>query len=138
MDRTLHRAKRHSRRRGQRNQGAWQRFSPDGVHCRYCKHDGARHLVSSAQPHFYRRATAGELANPSVTLYRHGSVLVRRQPVTRDAELVVAFCTACAESLGTEQVLCYQRTLGIGEVIGVGDAGRKREANGSIPRGGTP
>ena len=41
MDRTLKKAKRSNRRRRERNGGAWQRFSPDGVHCRYCKHDGA-------------------------------------------------------------------------------------------------
>ena len=41
MDRTLKRAKRNNKRRGQRNSGAWQRFSPDGKTCRYCEHDGA-------------------------------------------------------------------------------------------------
>ena len=41
MDRTLKRATRKNRRRGQRNHGAWQRFSLDGKTCRYCKHDGA-------------------------------------------------------------------------------------------------
>ena len=34
-------------------------------------------------------------------------------------ELITAFCVACAESIGTHQVLCYQRNLGIGEVVGV-------------------
>ena len=45
-------------------------------------------------------------------LYRHtlpqgGSVLVRRMVVANHAELITAFCTACAESIGTHQVLCY-------------------------------
>ena len=31
MDRTLKRAKRNNKRRGQRNYGAWRRFSPDGT-----------------------------------------------------------------------------------------------------------
>ena len=39
MDRTLKRAKRNNKRRGRRNHGAWERFCPDGVHCRYCGHD---------------------------------------------------------------------------------------------------
>ena len=39
--------------------------------------------------------------------------------VASRAELITAFCTACAESIGTGQVLCYQRNLAIGEVVGL-------------------
>ena len=118
MDRTLKRAKRSNRRRRERNGGAWERFSPDGVHSRYCKHDGAK------QPHFYRPATEAERRTPFERLYRHdlpqgGSVLVKRVVVANHAELITAFCTACAESIGTHQVLCYQRNLAVGEVVGI-------------------
>ena len=124
MDRTLKRAKRSNRRRRERSDGAWQRFSPDGVHCRYCKHDGSKHLLSSGQPHFFRPATEAERRDPYLMLYRHnlpegGSTLVRRMTVANRAELITAFCTACAESIGTHQVLCYQRNLAIGEVVGL-------------------
>ena len=124
MDRTLKRAKRNSKRRGQRNGGAWGRFSPDGETCRYCEHDGSQHLVSSGQPHFFRPVTEAERLDPSVMLYRHrlsegGSVLVRRMTVANRAELVTAYCVPCAESMGTPQVLCYQRNLAIGEVVGL-------------------
>ena len=124
MDRTLKKAKRSNRRRRERNGGAWQRFSPDGVHCRYCKHDGSKHLLSSGQPHFFRPATEAEWRDPYLMLYRHrlpegGSTLVRRMTVANRAELITAFCTACAESIGTHQVLCYQRNLAIGEVVGL-------------------
>ena len=116
MDRMLKRAIRRNKRRGQRNSGAWQRFSPDAATCRYCKHDGAQHLCQSGQPHFYRPATEAEKRDPSVVLYRYtlpqgGSVLVRRMVVANHAELITAFCTACAESIGTHQVLCYQRNV---------------------------
>ena len=122
--RTLKRAKRNNKRRGQRNYGAWQRFSPDGNTCRYCPHDGSQHLCQSGQPHFYRPATEAERRNTSVMLYRHrlpegGSTLVRRMTVANRAELITAFCTACAEGMGTAQVLCYQRNLAIGEVVGI-------------------
>ena len=53
-----------------------------------------------------------------------GSVLVRRMVVANHAELITAFCTACAESIGTHQVLCYQRNVGVGEVVGL-DTERK-------------
>ena len=74
MDRTLKRAKRNNKRRGQRNHGAWQRFSPDGKTCRYCEHDGSQHLCRSGQPHFYRPATEAERRDPTVMLYRHTPV----------------------------------------------------------------
>ena len=132
MDRTLKRAKRNNKRRGQRNHGAWQRFSPDGATpypvrgrlCRYCPHDGSKHLCRSGQPHFYRPATEAERRDPTVMLYRHtlpegGSMLVRRMTVASRAELITAFCVACAESIGTAQVLCFQRNLAIGEVVGI-------------------
>ena len=131
MDRTLKRAKRSSKRRNHRNVGAWRRFSPDGTTCRFCEHDGSAHLCASAQPHFYRRATEAERGDPRVTLYRHdtpegGSALVRRVVVANHAELITAFCTACAEEAGTAQVLCYQRTLATGEVVGVGTNNAER------------
>ena len=122
--RTLKRAKRRNKRRVERNTGAWERFCPDGIHCRYCKHDGSKHLLSSAQPHFYRPATEAERRTPTVMLYRHtlpegGSMLVRRMTVANRAELITAFCVACAESIGTHQVLCFQRNLAVGEVVGI-------------------
>ena len=46
-------------------------------------------------------------------------MLVRRMTVANHAELITAFCTACAESMGTAQVLCFQRNLAIGEVVGI-------------------
>ena len=140
MDRTLKRAKRNNKRRGQRNHGAWQRFSPDGKTpypvrgrlCRYCPHDNTEHLMSSGQPHFFRPATEAERRDSYIMLYRHnpvsstgqalpdgGSMLVRRMTVANRAELITAYCTACAESIGTHQVLCYQRNLAIGEVVGL-------------------
>ena len=124
MDRTLRKAKRNNRRRGQRNSGAWERFCPDGAHCRYCGHDGSQHLVSSGQPHFFRPATEAERNDLSVTLYRHRlpegrSVLVRRMTVANRAELITAYCVPCAESIGTSQVLCFVRNLAIGEVVGL-------------------
>ena len=125
MDRTLKRAKRSNRRRQERNGRAWQRFSPDGSTCRHCSHDNTTHLSKSGQPHYFRRATPEEENNFSVKLYRHHipdgpSVLVRRVTVVRNAELLTTYCTACAEEIGTSQVMCYQRTLANGEVVGAG------------------
>ena len=46
-------------------------------------------------------------------------MLVRRVTVANSAELITAYCAACAESMDTDQVLCYQRNLAIGEVVGL-------------------
>ena len=123
MDRTLTRARRRNRRRQDRNWNAWQRYSPDGNTCRHCPHDASKHLSTSGQPHYYRRATEAEESDPSVRLYRHHrsdgpSVPVRRVTVAKHAEIIATFCTACADEIGTAQVLCYQRTLATGEVVG--------------------
>ena len=124
MDKTLTIAKRTNKRRQERNFRAWQRFSPDGTTCRFCRHDHTQHLCTSGQPHFYRPATEAERRDPRVMLYRHtstdnGSVLVRRVTVAKHAEIVTAFCVACAEAAQTAQVLCYQRSRAIGEVVGI-------------------
>ena len=46
-------------------------------------------------------------------------MLAKRVTVAKHAELVTAYCKACAEELATGQVLCYQRTLAVGEVVGL-------------------
>ena len=124
MDRMLKKATRRNKRRSQRNHGAWRRFSPDRTTCRYCKHDGSKHLCQSGQPHFYRPATEEERRDPFERLYRYklpegSSVLVRRMVVANHAEIITAFCTVCALEMDTPQVLCYQRNVGVGEVVGL-------------------
>ena len=124
MDRTLRASKAENKRRNQRNSNAWQLFSPDGKTCRYCEHDGPQHLVSSGQPHFFRLATEAEQNDWSIRLYLDrllgsGSPLLRRMTVANRAELITAYCAECAEIIGTEQALCYQRNLAIGETVGL-------------------
>ncbi len=132
MDRMLKKATRRNKRRRDRNGSAWRRFCPDGTTCRYCKHSGAQHLCQSGQPHFYRPATEEEKRDPTVQLYRYtpvssagqalpkgSSVLVRRMVVANHAELITAFCVPCAEEMRTCQVLCYQRNVGVGELVGL-------------------
>ena len=122
-DRTLNPVKRGNKRRRGRNWKAWQLFSPDGDTCRFCPHLAADHLTSSAQPHFYRPATKEERRDPFEQLYRHelpgGAVMTKRVTVANRAELLTAFCTTCAMDKDTAQVLCYQRTLANGEVVGL-------------------
>ena len=48
-------------------------------------------------------------------------MLLKRVIVARKPELVTVFCKACAKELNTDQVLCFQRTLAKGEVVGLGN-----------------
>ncbi len=134
MDRSLRKGTGRNRRRSLRNFGAWERFSTDGQTCPYCPHDGSLHLVQSAQPHFFRKATAKEENSLSTRLYRYtppggNNVLVRRMTVARNAEIITAFCTACAEAMNTSQVLCYQRNVAVGEVVGLQMNDHKNNGN---------
>ncbi|MYD36311.1 MAG: hypothetical protein F4X20_04740 [Dehalococcoidia bacterium] len=124
MDKTLKKARRASVKRRQKNVRAWKNFAFDGGICPYCGHDGGSHLTVAIQPHFYRPATPEESGDGRVTLYTHRIgpdrvVLVRRITVARDADIVTAYCTTCANRLRTSQALCFQQTHGVGEVVGV-------------------
>ena len=124
MDKTLRKARRPNIKRRQKNVRAWKRFALDGGMCPYCRHDGSAHLTVAIQPHFYRPATTEECGSRSVTLYTHrvgekGLILVRRISIARDADIVTAYCSTCATRLRTSQVLCFQQTHGIGEVVGI-------------------
>ena len=120
MDKTLRVAKYRNRLRETRNANAWKKFSPDGTICRYCEHDHTTHLTRSGQPHFYRPATAAEWGDGSVTRYWDGDVLGyrRRMTVAQRAEFTAVYCSACAQHIGTAQVLCYQRNIAVGEMVG--------------------
>ena len=72
----------------------------------------------------YRPAAEADWRNPNEKLYRHEladgtEVLVKRITGAKHAELLTAFCTACARDKQTDQVLCFQRTLAKGEVVGL-------------------
>ena len=57
-------------------------------------------------------------------------MLVKRVTVANRAELLTAFCTACARDKDTDQVLCFQRTLAKGEVVGLKHYGANNGNNG--------
>ena len=83
----------------------------------------------------YRPATEADWRNPSEKLYRHElddgtEVLVKRITVASRAELLTAFCTACAREKDTPQVLCFQRTLAKGEVVGLKNHCASNDNNG--------
>ena len=140
MDRTLNPVKRGNKRRRARNWKAWQLFSPDGDRCRFCSHGASDHLTSSGQPHFYRPAAEQDWRCSNEKLYRHeledgSEVLVKRVVVASRAELLTAFCTACAREKDTDQVLCFQRTLAKGEVVGLKNHANGNHANGNHANG---
>ena len=62
-------------------------------------------------------------------------MLVKRVTVANRAELLTAFCTACAREKQTGQVLCFQRTLAKGEVVGLKNYTNGHHANGHHANG---
>ena len=98
LDVTLKKRERAHKRESARNGRAWgNHFAKDDLTCRYCPHDHTTHLSWSGQPHF--RSRDGR----------------KRYIVARDAEIFRTFCTACAQDIGTSQVVCYQRNTAVGE-----------------------
>ena len=113
-----------TKRQSNRNWKAWRLYSPDGDKCRFCPHGSFDHMTSSGQPHFYRPASQSERESSTI-LRNHrladGSMaLVKRITVSARAELKSAFCKACAQDKDTSQVLCFERVLATGEVVGFG------------------
>ena len=120
MDRTLNPVKRGNKARRARNWRAWLALM-GGDACRYCGHPASDHLSSSGQPHYYAPADADVKGGQ---LYQHTladgtDILVKRVRVSNAAELVTCYCVRCAAAKDTRQVLCFQRTLAVGEVVGV-------------------
>ena len=124
MDKTLKKARRANYKRRQKSVRAWRRFALDGGGCPYCGHDGGSHLTVAIQPHFYRPATPEERGDGRATLFTHRIgvdriILVKRITVARDADIITAYCTTCAKRIRTSQVLCFEQTYGVGEVVGI-------------------
>ena len=102
---------------------AWRRICPDGDHCFLCRHNASTHSCQFAQPHFYEKATEQDVRDRTVPLYRcelprGGFTLVRRVITGQDVRVITSVCTACAEGLAVDDLLCYYTTRHIGEVIG--------------------
>ncbi len=100
MDATLRPSRRGRLRDQERNFRAWERrYANPDLTCRHCPHDNTTHLSASGQPHFFTREG-------------------KRKIVAKYVEIILAFCTACAEEIGTSQVICYKRSIAVGERLG--------------------
>jgi len=101
MDATLRRARGSRLRVQERNFRAWERrYSNPDVTCRHCPLDHTTHLTASGQPHFFTREG-------------------KRKIVAKYVEIILTFCTACADEIGTSQVICYKRGIAVGERLGM-------------------
>ena len=98
---------------------AWDRFADHEGRCPFCSHASVDHVFSSGQPHFFRPAREAESDGPG-RLYVHPDYgLLKRLSVAKGAEVLQVYCAACAEEKATVQVVCFIRTWGTGEVVGV-------------------
>lgn len=113
MDATKIPAKNPSKREALRNRNAWSILTAGSGTCRFYPHGFEDHEVASAQPHFYRPATAEERRNHKMALYhfelKDGSmVIAKRIPAGHRAEVIEARCRQCAADWGTGMVMCFQ------------------------------
>ena len=120
MDRTLKTAEQWS----EDERRAWRRYCLDGEACPLCLHGPSSHVCEFGQPHFYEKATEEDVRDRTVPLYRYGLpqggfTLVRRVVAAWDPAIITALCTACAEGMKIDEVLCFHATLATGEVRGI-------------------
>ena len=97
-----------------RNRKAWENFAnPEDDTCRYCPHDRYDHSGLSEQPFVWVESAEGG---------RQGAFAGKFQKrfLSEEYEIRRLFCLACAEDLETSQVLCYLRSVGVGEKIARG------------------
>ena len=131
MDRTLKPAKRSNKRRKDRNEVAWDNSMGPGNICIFCGHSGNEHLMSSGQPHFFRPATKAEIRDGANIYYhyldekKNTYLYVRKILVAAKPELITCYCQQCAREKDTDQVMCFQRTLAKGELVGLETADYK-------------
>ena len=122
-DVTLNLSHSRSRKLVVRQRAAWNRFADHEGSCPFCHHASIDHVFSSGQPHFFRSATEAESDGPG-RLYVHPDYgLLKRLSVAKEAEVLRVYCAACAEEKATVQVVCFIRTWGTGEVVGVAASG---------------
>ncbi len=103
---------------------AWRRYCLDGEVCLLCLHGPYSHTCEFGQPHFYEKATEGDVRDRTVPLYRcdlprGGFTLVRRVVAAPETAISTALCTYCAEGKRIDEELCFHATLATGEVRGI-------------------
>lgn len=100
---------------------AWDRAAEDG-RCSYCGHGGREHRGTAMQPHFYARTSNDDPKGRYFHFPELDEVIpLRKYVVAKEVELATLFCMTCAEDLGTDQVMCFQRTDATGEFLGIED-----------------
>ena len=102
---------------------AWFRFSVGELHCPYCRHHAVEHILQAKQPYFFRPITFKEWMDPDTKATRFLSAdglvtIVTKEVVDDHADVIGVACRLCTEDLGTVQVLCFRRSIGIGELVG--------------------
>ena len=115
------------KRKGQQAYRAFV-YLNDGEDCRFCPHDAFAHTVGADREHIYRPATEKEIGqyrarmSRAPTIFRlkgYGETLFVQKFVQKFVTPTTVFCKECATEYNTGQVVCYHRTVGAGEVLGV-------------------
>ena len=101
-----------------RNGRVWDQMMGLFSRCRFCGHGAEVHKAWSGQPFFWRPAEFAERGK-RILRYAARDWALKRQMVDRRVDMIELFCERCAGDMRTDQVLCFQRRHGRGEVVGV-------------------
>ena len=91
----------------------------NGDTCRFCDHNYRDHAGLVRQPHFFRLRSAHDT---SLEYVDDDGTSLTKMVVARAAELEELCCQECAEEIGTSQVVCWQKSVARGEIVGVRSA----------------
>ena len=104
-----------------KNLRAFRNFNK-GEKCVYCGHYDIFHRCNSAGFSFYRKASYEEMENPSIKKYVSKDMNDYDYLVKETIEKSITFpskitCIVCAVLLNTQQVVCFSRNFGVGEIL---------------------
>ena len=89
----------------------------DSDFCQFCTHHYVSHIGTTKQPHFFKHVE--EYDDRKFLHKRKEDGIYLTKMVVDDYDVLKnLFCEQCAKELETEQVLCYRKRYGVGEIIG--------------------
>lgn len=103
---------------------AWAEWCASDI-CPYCPHRQALHRATTAPAYYYRLPLPHEVKDeelPKRLVRYRGEVDLYLVEYLGDRVDMVN-CLKCAVDLGTDMVVCYSRTINVGEVVDVPSGG---------------
>ena len=109
----------------EKEEKAWRRIHGE-LECSHCNHSINRHIMGALPYIFHRKAEPSDYeAGMDIYTYEHSvgddyvEYALVREYASHTLDLFMSSCLDCAETMNTSQVICFRRSFGIGEIIGI-------------------